>query len=121
MGYLTTFTIYNDDCDLVKKYPKEFAENIYDACCNPNIEYKSNVFHGVVIPQKTRHADDHTVYVHAGNTVVSMNPYSDETLNMLKNNPEFFKKLVDIMESQTKELKKLLLLTKNPKNGKSRT
>lgn len=30
MGYLTTFTIYNDGCDLVKKHPEKFAEEPID-------------------------------------------------------------------------------------------
>jgi hypothetical protein len=106
MGNLTTFTIYNDDCDLIKKVPKEFAEQIYLACCDPNINYRSTVFHGIVIPQKTRHADDKTVYVHAGNTVCEMNQYSQVTKEIMVNSPEFFKEMLILMEQNVKELKK---------------
>lgn len=64
------------------------AEAIYDAISNPHTNYRSNVFHGCVIPQKPRHADDHTIYVHAGNTVVEMSQYSDTTKEIMKNSPK---------------------------------
>ncbi len=105
MGNLTTFTVYNDDCDQIAKHPKEFAEEIYMACCNPNIGYRSNVFNGVVIPQKTRHADDKTIYVHAGNTVCEMSPYSDTTKEIMKHSPKFFEEMLKLMEQNIKELK----------------
>ena len=105
MGNLTTFTVYNDDCDQIAKHPKEFAEEIYIACYNPNIGYRSNVFNGVVIPQKTRHADDKTIYVHAGNTVCEMSPYSDTTKEIMKHSPKFFEEMLKLMEQNIKELK----------------
>lgn len=69
MGYLTTITIYNDECDLIIKRPKEFAGEVYLACTNPNTNYRSNVFNGVVIPQRTLHGNDKMIYVHASNSV----------------------------------------------------
>lgn len=106
MGFLTTFTVYNDNCDEITKNPKQFAKEIYNACCNSNTTYRSNVFNGVVIPQKTRHADDHTIYVHAGNTVCEINSYSDITKDIMKNSPVFFKEVLNIMELNLYELKK---------------
>lgn len=106
MGYLTTLTIYNDECDQIKKNPEEFAEQVYEVCTNPSVNYRSNVFHGIVIPQKTRHADDKTVYVHAGNTVCEMNPYSNTTKEIMERSPEFFKEMLELMEHNVKELKK---------------
>lgn len=106
MGFLTTFTVYNDDCYEITKKPKEFANEIFLACSNPNIGYRSNVFHGVVIPQRTRHADDKTIYVHAGNTVCEMCPYSDITTDLMVNHPEFFKEILQLMEKNVRELQK---------------
>lgn len=103
MGYLTTFTVYNDDCDKIIDNPKEFANAIYSACCNPNTNYRTNIFSGVVIPQKTRHADDKTIYIHAGNTVVELNPYSDITKELMENSPLFFEKCLNLMEQNLKE------------------
>lgn len=105
MGYLTTFTVYNDDCDQIIKNPKEFAEEIYKTCCNSNIGYRSNIFHGVVIPQKTRHADDRTIYVHSGNTVCEMSSCSDATKELMKHSPIFFEEMLKLMERNVKELK----------------
>lgn len=106
MGYLTTFTVYNDDCDQIIKNPKEFAEEIYMACCNHNIGYRSNIFYGAIIPQKARHADDRTIYIHAGNTVCEMSSYSDTTKELMKYSPEFFEEMLNLMERNVKELKK---------------
>ena len=113
MGYLTTFTVYNDNCDEIPKQPKGFAKEIYLACCNPNINYGSNVFYGIVIPQKTRHADDWTVYIHAGNTVCEMNRHSETTMKLMKNSPEFFEKKLNYMEQNLNELKKQFKAIKN--------
>ena len=112
MGYLTTFTVYNDDCDQITKNPKEFSEQIYNACCNPSINYRSNVFHGVVIPQKTRHADEHTIYVHAGNTVCEMNQYSETTKEIMNRSPKFFEEMLNLMEQNVKKLKKQFKATR---------
>ena len=107
MGYLTTFTIYNDGCDLVKKHPKEFAEIIYKACSQtkPN-SYPLGNHCNLIIAQGTRHADDYTIYVHAGNTVCEMNSYSEETKKIMMNHPKFFEKMLRLMERSVKELKK---------------
>lgn len=108
MGFITTFSVYNDNCDQIIEKPKEFAKEIYNSCCNPSMGYRSNVFNGVVIPQKTRHADDRTIYVHAGNTVCEMNPYSETTKDIMINSPRFFKEMLELMEANVKELKKQL-------------
>lgn len=109
MGYLTTFTIYNDGAYLVKDNPKEFAEKIHQAITSnspSSFDIAINNFANLVRVQKPRHADDHTVYVHMGNCVAEVNAHSDETKKMMKNNPKFFKKLLDEMSYQLKELKK---------------
>lgn len=72
MGYLTTITIYNDDTYKIKNHPKELAEDLYNACLGDM--NTSNLF----ISQKPRHADDHTLYLHAGNTVVDVYDASSE-------------------------------------------
>lgn len=103
MGNLTTFTVYNDECDLIIKYPKEFAHEIYKACSS--INNNSYVFRNVVISQKTRHSDDNTIYIHYGNTLCEMNPYSNKTQEIMINNPHYFKELLNIMDYNLKKLK----------------
>lgn len=119
MGYLTTITIYNDGCDLIKKYPKEFAEKVYDSCLGVyTIDKSSNTFglgyHGnLVTVQKPRHADDHTIYVHNGNTLVEVNAYSKDFKTLLKNNPDFANKLIKQLKDEVKSLNKLLKENEN--------
>ena len=77
MGFLTTITIYNDSADQLKKHPEELAEKIYNACSgvqiNRGYDYDSlGNAANILTLQKPRHADDHTLYMHAGNTVVDV-------------------------------------------------
>lgn len=112
MGYLTTITIYNDGCDQILKHPEEFAEKVYNACrgdYTPNDGEKGYFGIGnnanLVTVQKPRHADDHTVYVHMGNTLVEMNSYSRSTERIMNQFPDFFKKLLNHMSKEAKALK----------------
>lgn len=116
MGYLTTITIYNDGCDQIPKNAQDFADKVKDACSGiytrgginrPAGEFGVGNHCNLVTVQHPRHADDHTVYVHAGNTVVEMNVFSQETAELLEKHPAFFDTLLGEMELQVKELKQL--------------
>lgn len=112
MGFLTTFTIYNDGIDLVKKYPEEFAEAVYNGSLKSlthgeSKEYSVGNFCNMLNVQVTRHADDHTMYVHMGNTVTEMNAYMKETESLCRNHPKFFDKILKFMAAEIKALKKL--------------
>jgi len=110
LGYLTTFTIYNDGINLVKENAQDFANKIHDASTeyrNDSCEIAIGSFCNLVKVQKTRHADDHTVYVHMGNTILEMNPRSEETIKLAKRNPEFFKRLVEFLEEEIKKIKEI--------------
>lgn len=112
MGYLTTLTIYNDGAHLLKPHAQEFADGVYDAMLRSLNQGPTDVavghFVNCVYVQSPRHADDHTVYVHAGNCLTEMNAFSEKTRELLRRNPEFFKKLLDEMKRQTRELEKML-------------
>lgn len=109
MGYLTTFTIYNDGIHLIKDNAQDFADKIYNSAMDHEVcELQIGCFSNLVRVQKCRHADNHTIYVHMGNFVFEMNPYSDETKDLLKRNPEFFNKAIKFLESQVEDLKGLL-------------
>jgi hypothetical protein len=122
MGCLTTFTIYNDGLNLIDSENPDNKENIvrladivYAGARNttndPNTIYGGiGCFGNMVSCQKSRHADDHTLYVHMGNCVTEMNAYSKETKELIKRNPEFAKKLIKYMDKEIKELKKLQVL-----------
>lgn len=109
MGYLTTFTVYNDGVDLVKTNAQDFADKIYRAAVGHEVcDIPVGNFANLVRVQKCRHADDHAIYVHMGNGVFEMNPYSDETKRMMERSPEFFKKVVNFLEREVKELKSMI-------------
>jgi hypothetical protein len=83
MGYLTTITFYNDAAHDLHKHPKEVSKLIYDAQNgvqkNRGRNYDPIGSHAnPVIIQKPRHADDHTLYLHAGNTVIDVSEADSE-------------------------------------------
>jgi hypothetical protein len=110
MGYLTTFTIYNDGVDLVKENAQEFSDKIYKAAVSygGTCDIAVGNFCNLVRVQKCRHADDHTTYIHMGNSVFEMNPHSQETENLLRVSPEFFEKAVKFLAQEVKNLKAML-------------
>lgn len=109
MGSLTTFTVYNDGVALVKENAQDFANKVYNAAVIGQVtDIEVGNFGNLVRVQKCRHADDHTLYVHMGNGVFEMNPYSQETKNLLERNPEFFEKVVKFLEREVKDLKTML-------------
>jgi hypothetical protein len=113
MGYLTTFTIYNDGVDLVKDHAQDFANKILKASRSSQAgDIAIGSFCNLVRVQKSRHADECTMYVHMGNCVTELNPYSQETKNLAERHPEFFKKLVKFAEQEVRELKALIKKTK---------
>ena len=120
MGYLTTFTIYNDGVDLLddKEKALKFVEELKDAAHGlQEKDISLGSFCNFCRVQKPRHADDRTIYVHAGNTVLNVDPYTtnkimdgnkvvDERLmkSMYKRNKNYFKKILETIAQDTKEL-----------------
>lgn len=111
MGYLTTITIYNDGLADLKDNPQAFVDQVYAAAAGSySLQYPTDVriggFCNFAKVQKPRHADDHTVYVHAGNTLCEMRAGCAETEKIMKHNPKFFQKLLEEMEDQCQELRR---------------
>jgi hypothetical protein len=103
MGFLTTITIYNDSADQLTKHPKDLAEKLDKACNGVQID-KGYDYEGlgnacnILTLQKPRHADDHTLYMHAGNTVIDVyNAKSEWAVNQF----------ITEMEYHLKRLKKI--------------
>lgn len=124
MGYLTTFTIYNDGCDLVKKHPEKFAEEIYNGCLGVHsrdgrssdsfgLGYHANL----VTVQKPRHADDETVYVHSGNTVVEFNTGSKDFIDLYKRNPSYVKRMLKVLQTEVDNMKQIIKADKDMEIG----
>lgn len=124
MGYLTTFTIYNDGIDRIRDNAQELADKIYEAATEVggtrggvDMDIAIGSFCNLIKVQKPRHADDHTIYVHMGNTVCEMSAYSEQTLKIMIQHPAFFEKMLDEMARQCRMLKKQLKEYKEEKNA----
>jgi hypothetical protein len=77
MGYLTTITFYNDAASDLRQHPEEVSLLIYHAQLgvqkDMGRDYDPIGSHAnPVIIQRPRHADDTTLYLHAGNTVIDL-------------------------------------------------
>jgi len=108
MGNLTTFTVHVDGIRLIKDHAQDFADKLYEkAIDGRGGEIQVGNFCNLVTVQKTIHADIPTVYVSMGNCLTEVNVYSDDCLELLKMNPNFFDKLVRELSNQVKELKKM--------------
>jgi len=112
MGYLTTITIRNDALQTIQDNADVFMEKLLCFCGSWGSLGREEYFgvgnHGnPVVLQTPRHADSCTIYVHMGNTVVEMNPYSEHTEEMLARSPDFFDRVLKFMESEVRELKAL--------------
>ena len=111
MGYLTTITIHNDALGTFRKYPKEFAEALFEGIDEAyrNRGVTSVSFHGYanyIEVQPSRHADDFTVYVHTGNEVTNLNNYDDSFKKFVESKPELAESYVDQAINHLKQLKK---------------
>jgi hypothetical protein len=112
MSKLTTFTIYNDGIDQIKINPEKFIEKLYaysegQLSKNTPTNFGHGYYANLVKVQKPRDKDDQTCYVHMSNTVVEMNPNSEETLDIMKHNSDYFDSIIKHMENTVKELKKI--------------
>lgn len=105
MGYLTTVTIYNDSADQLEKYPKQLAEALSEACMGTQRSLGRDYAGlgnaaNILILQKPRHADDHTLYLHAGNSVYCVEDVEKESEWLLN-------QFISEMEYHVKRLKKI--------------
>ena len=108
MGYLTTITIYNDGCDQIVKNKEKVADILYNACSgeynNNRLHYRNTVGLGnhanLFIIQKPRHADDVTLYLHSGNTVIDVSEIKETDVWAIN-------AAISEMEYRLKQLKKL--------------
>jgi hypothetical protein len=115
MGYITTISIYNDGAYNLKANPTQLAEVMYNACTGvytaPYRNHRGSAGLGshanMFTIQAPRHADEKTVYVHAGNTVVEMNPYSERCQKICDEFPDFFDELLSVMETKVKQMKEM--------------
>jgi hypothetical protein len=107
MGYLTAVTIYNDGLDLLKTHRPEFCAKLYQAALSMEPqEFGVGFFCNFANVQRTRHADDHALYVHMGNTLTEINPFSREFEHMIKTQPYLADKYIRFLEDTVQDIKR---------------
>ena len=120
MGFLTTFTVYNDGVDLIDPSRPENEENIKDLASavhkaargmperTGQYSFPVGGFSNLINVQTARHADDVSVYVHRSNTLTEMNAKSALTRQLMESQPQFAKTLIKTMEEELMALKALM-------------
>lgn len=115
MGYLTTFTIYNDGLHLIDpKNPKnsnnikELVDNIYYGAVGSEVSGSVGNFVNMINVQNPKHSSDFVLFVSSGNNFLELNAYSKETSRLFKNNKEYAKGILKLLDDEIKTLKKLM-------------
>lgn len=124
MGYLTTITIHNDALHTFEEHPEEFAKALFDGIHKANsariatdVGFKGYCNYITIEP--SRHADDDTVFVHHGNTVLNLNPWNQDFKELLSRPSvaEGFLKSAEItLQCAREQLNKAKKLAKEGKN-----
>lgn len=115
MGFLTTITIHNDALHEFEKNPEMFGKAILKGILDANREHNAVdvAFKGYcnyITVQPSRHADDHTAYIHYGNTVFDINPYGNDMRTAIEGNPEFAKDVVKVADGIVKDARRAMKL-----------
>lgn len=111
MGFLTTITVYNDDW-----YHNSDPKKLGEAIC---LSWQESEYNRVpscirnVIVQPSYHADEHQLYIHWGNTIQNINPWTKDFIYRAKTNYEFLKESIEKAEQIVKDAKKELKKLKN--------
>jgi hypothetical protein len=92
MGFLTTIVIHNDALGAFEKDPMLFGQTILDGINQANNIHREtdmgfNGYANYISVHPSRHADDETVYLHSGNTVVNLNKYDKDFEELVAINP----------------------------------
>lgn len=122
MGYLTTITIYNDALHVFEKHPEEFGNAVFEGIRRANRERVAvsvgmQGYANYIDVQPSRHADDHTVYIHHGNCVFNLNAWNDDFRNLIAHNPEYAKDLIRVAKKLIKEAEEKLKETEKVKKA----
>ena len=108
MGLLTTVTFTNDFVERIDEDP-EFSYKLSRAiaCGEPKLITQERLA-SLVKMHTQRDTHDSTTYVQLGGEVCEMEINSEETEKLARDYPDYFKEMLDYMEKQTIELRKML-------------
>lgn len=108
MGSLTTITLYNDALHDFEKEPEKFALALFDGINRANDERQEvsvgfGGYANYISVQPSYHADDEQLYLHSGNCVTNLNPWSKDFQNL---RPDLQKDFIARAERMIKEAKR---------------
>lgn len=115
MGFITTITLHNDAMGEFEKDPAAFGAAILKAMERANYSRKEESapigsYANYIDAHPSRHADDHTVYVHKGNLVFNLHYLSKDFKDLASRSPETLKNFINeaqwFVTQAKKELKK---------------
>jgi hypothetical protein len=117
MGYLTTITLHNDAMHEFVKDPEGLVKSIQEgmheaqrthkAAYPPFVGKSGGSYGGYIEVQPSRHADDHTIYIHSGNCVFNLNPWNEDFKTLVRHYPKLALDLIKRAESILKEAKRV--------------
>ena len=113
MGFLTTFTVYNDAMSSDEEFWNELAEQIKEGHYLANrhgeaAERSIGCHCAAVKVEPSRHADHHVLYLHYGNMVHVVAPHERDWTDLCESNPECAQRLVKEAKQLIKEAEKQL-------------
>lgn len=106
MGFLTTITLRNDKLHDMEANPEAFARDLFAAIDKANEHHMAYDLDNRFIVQPSRHADDHAIFVHKGNSVLDITGRRMDKVT--KELPEVAKEYVDTAQSIVTWAKKRL-------------
>lgn len=127
MGYLTTFTIYNDGVDMInprqmtpEEKDKFLFKLYYGAICGLPEQRNGRMsvdvgfcgFANFMNIQYPRHADAHSVFVHYGNSVLDITPYFGDFEKLIETDINVLERYVACAEQIVKDAKRIIKYNK---------
>jgi len=120
MGYMTEFSILNDQVHSILDHPEEFTSAIYDACretyhrseFDGQAEDTYNVYpyqycSNFLTVSTAHHADDLRVYISRQNSFYVVSPWTDQYKRLAKRRPDLLDFDINELEAMVKGLKRL--------------
>ena len=111
MGFLTTLMIRNDTMEAIRQDPEGFSKKLLEvideayASQEPiDLSFKNYCNMATVHPSS--HADVSQLYLHTGNGLINICPYSNDFKHMLSKNTNFLKRSIQIAQNLITEAKK---------------
>lgn len=111
MGFLTTIMIRNDAMEEIRKDPEGFSKKLLETIDEASMDGQSKGlgfghYCNMATVHPSSHADVQQLYLHIGNTLINICPYSNDFKRMLGKNTNFLKRSIEAAQRFITEAKK---------------